>query len=74
MFNVDNPLSLEGYLSREQYGTWPIIKGQDFTDEPVNQTYEDTYVKGKNKYVKKGKKVVTEYAPSDLHFFPQDVG
>ena len=71
MFNVDNPLSLEGYLSREQYGDWPIIKGQDFTDEPTNQTYEDTYVKGKNKYVKKGKKVVTEYAPSDLHFFPR---
>ena len=71
MFNVDNPLSLEGYLSREQYGDWPIIKGQDFTDEPTNQTYEDTYVKGKDKYVKKGKKVVTEYAPSDLHFFPR---
>ncbi|HSN09138.1 MAG TPA: DUF2723 domain-containing protein [Hanamia sp.] len=71
MFNVDNPLSLEGYLSREQYGDWPIIKGQDFTDEPTNQTYEDVYVKGKNKYVKKGKKVVTEYASSDLHFFPR---
>ena len=71
MFNVDNPLSLEGYLSREQYGDWPIIKGQDFTDEPVNQTYEDVYVKGKNKYEKKGKKVVTEYDPSDLHFFPR---
>ncbi len=71
MFNVDNPLSLEGYLTREQYGTWPIIKGQDFTDEPVSQTYKDTYVKGKNKYEKKGKTVVTEYAPSDLHFFPR---
>ncbi len=71
MFNVDNPLSLEGYLSREQYGDWPILKGQDFTDEPTNQIYEDTYVKGKDKYVKKGKKLVTEYAPSDLHFFPR---
>ena len=71
MFNVDNPLSLEGYLSREQYGDWPILKGQDFTDDPTNQTYEDTYVKGKDKYVKKGKKVVTEYAPSDLHYFPR---
>jgi hypothetical protein len=71
MFNVDNPLSLEGYLSREQYGTWPILKGQDFTDEPIEQKYEDVYVKGKNKYVKKGKKVVTEYDPSDLHYFPR---
>ena len=71
MFNVDNPLSLEGYLSREQYGDWPILKGQDFTDEPTDQKYEDVYVKGTNKYEKKGKKVVTVYDPSDLHFFPR---
>lgn len=71
MFNVDNPLSLEGYLTREQYGDWPILKGQDFTDEPTDQKYIDTYVKGKNKYVKKGKKVVTVYDPSNLHFFPR---
>ena len=25
MFNVDNPVSLVGYLSREQYGDWPIL-------------------------------------------------
>jgi len=71
MFNVDNPLSLEGYLSREQYGDWPILKGQDFTDEPTDQKYEDSYVKGATKYEKKGKKVVTVYDPSDLHFFPR---
>jgi len=71
MFNVDNPVSLVGYLSREQYGTWPILKGQDFTDEPTDQKYEDTYVKGTNKYENKGKKIVTEYDPADLHFFPR---
>jgi hypothetical protein len=71
MFNVDNPLSLEGYLSREQYGDWPIIKGQDFTDQPTDQRYEDTYVKGTNKYEKKGKKPVVTYDPADLHFFPR---
>ncbi|MEO9004171.1 MAG: DUF2723 domain-containing protein [Ginsengibacter sp.] len=71
MFNVDNPLSLEGYLSREQYGDWPILKGQDFTDEPTDQKYADTYVKGKDRYEKKGKKVETEYSPSDVHFFPR---
>src|SRR5690242_2060265 len=46
MFNVDNPLSLEGYLTREQYGDWPILKWQNFTDEPTSKTYDDTYVKG----------------------------
>ncbi|MEO9210498.1 MAG: DUF2723 domain-containing protein, partial [Ginsengibacter sp.] len=71
MFNVDNPVSLVGYLSREQYGDWPILKGQDFTAQPTDQTYEDTYVKGNNSYEKKGKKMVTTYDPADLHFFPR---
>jgi hypothetical protein len=71
MFNVDNPVSLVGYLSREQYGDWPILKGQDFTDEPTDQKYIDTYVKGKDSYEKKGKRVETEYSPSDVHFFPR---
>ena len=71
MFNVDNPVSLVGYLSREQYGDWPILTGQDFTAEPSEQKYVDTYVKGDKKYEKKGKKVVTEYAPEDTHIFPR---
>ena len=71
MFNVDNPVSLVGYLGREQYGDWPILKGQDFTADPSDQKFEDTYVKGADKYEKKGKKVVTEYAPEDVHFFPR---
>lgn len=70
MFNVDNPVSLVGYLSREQYGDWPILKGQDFTDEPET-SFKDTYVKGKEKYELKGKKVLTDYNPSDVHFFPR---
>jgi hypothetical protein len=71
MFNVDNPVSLVGYLSREQYGDWPILYGQDFTAQPTSQNPVDTYVKGKDKYEKKGKKYVTEYAPEDMHFFPR---
>ena len=71
MFNVDNPVSLVGYLSREQYGDWPIVKGQDFTAQPSDQKFVDTYVKGKDKYEKKGKKMVTEYAPGDVHIFPR---
>ena len=71
MFNVDNPVSLVGYLSREQYGDWPILFGQDFTAQVISQEPVDTYVKGKDKYEKKGKKYVTEYAPEDMHFFPR---
>ena len=71
MFNVDNPVSLVGYLSREQYGDWPILYGQDFTAEVLSQKPVDTYVKGKDRYEKKGKRYVTEYAPEDQHFFPR---
>jgi hypothetical protein len=71
MFNVDNPVSLVGYLSREQYGDWPILYGQDFTAQAEEQKPIDTYVKGKDRYEKKGRRYDTEYAPDDLHLFPR---
>ena len=71
MFNVDNPVSLVGYLSREQYGDWPILYGQDFTADPIEQKAVDTYVKGKTKYEKIGRRYDIEYAPEDKHFFPR---
>lgn len=71
MFNVDNPVSLVGYLSREQYGDWPILNGPDFTAEPESVEVEHTYVKGKDRYEKKGSKAVYHYNPADKHFFPR---
>ena len=50
MYNVDNPVSLVGYLSRDQYGDWPIIYGPDFTYRAPQVTTGDLYVKGKDKY------------------------
>lgn len=71
MFNVDNPVSLVGYLSREQYGDWPLLKGPDFTAEPVETEITPTYVKGPEKYEKKGVKVKRVYRSEDEHFFPR---
>lgn len=71
MFNVDNPVTLVGYLSREQYGDWPVLRGQDFTAQPTSQDPVDTYVKGKEKYEKKGRRYNTEYDAADKHFFPR---
>ncbi|MBA2250192.1 MAG: DUF2723 domain-containing protein, partial [Chitinophagaceae bacterium] len=71
MFNVDNPVSLVGYLSREQYGDWPILYGQDFTAEATEQKAIPTYVKGKDKYELSGRRMETTYAPEDMHFFPR---
>ena len=71
MFNVDNPVNLVGYLSREQYGDWPILYGQDFTAQPIDNKGTETYVKSNGKYEKNGRKVEYVYAPEDMHLFPR---
>ena len=71
MFNVDNPVNLVGYLSREQYGDWPILYGQDFTAQPIDNKVTETYVKSNGKYEKNGRKVEYVYAPEDMHLFPR---
>ena len=71
MFNVDNPVSLVGYVSREQYGDWPILFGQDFTAQPQEASTTETYIKSNGKYEKNGRKVEYVYAPEDKHFFPR---
>ena len=71
MFNVDNPVSLVGYVSREQYGDWPILFGQDFTAQIQDSKVSETYIRSNGKYEKKGKKVEYVYAPEDIHFLPR---
>ncbi len=71
MFNVDNPVSLVGYLSREQYGDWPILYGQDFTAQPIENKVTETYIKSNGKYEKNGRKVEYVFAPEDMHLFPR---
>jgi hypothetical protein len=71
MFNVDNPVSLVGYVSREQYGDWPILYGQDYTAQIIDAKTTDTYIKSNGKYEKNGKKVEYIYAPEDKHILPR---
>jgi hypothetical protein len=71
MYNVDNPVSLVGYLGREQYGDWPIVYGQDFTARYTSADIKDTYVKGEKEYELKGKKQEIDYAPEDKHLLPR---
>lgn len=78
MYNVDNPVSLVGYLSREQYGDTPIMFGPDFTagnvqGEEYTPDYinEETYIKTKNGYEKKGRKQTVKYNAEDEHIFPR---
>lgn len=72
MYNVDNPISLVGYLGREQYGDFPLIYGQVFTARPTS--YKETsnvYARGKDKYEIAGKKQEPVYAAEDKMLFPR---
>jgi transmembrane protein TMEM260 (protein O-mannosyltransferase) len=79
MYKVDNPVSLVGYLARDQYGDWPILYGQDFTASPLFNDDGSVdfnrqgpiYVKGKNSYEIGGEQKSYQYADSDLHLFPR---
>jgi hypothetical protein len=71
MFNVDNPVSLVGYLAREQYGDWPILYGQDFTASPEDTKVTETYVKSNGRYEKNGRKMDYIYNAADMHLFPR---
>jgi hypothetical protein len=73
MYNVDNPVNLVGYLSRDQYGDWPILYGPDFQDQaPATSESTDLYVKGPTKYEVAGKKYGQDWGntPSS-HIFPR---
>src|SRR5882724_4197342 len=72
MYNVDNPVSLVGYLSRDQYGDWPLLYGPDFTDQPPGIDGGDLYVKGKEKYEVAGRITGQDWGntPSS-HFLPR---
>jgi hypothetical protein len=72
MYNVDNPVTLVGYLSREQYGDWPILYGPDFVDKVDNIEGSDQYVKGPTNYDLAGKNYRRDWgsAPSS-HLFPR---
>lgn len=72
MYNVDNPVSLVGYLSRDQYGDWPILYGPDFQDRAPRVDAGPLYVKGKEKYEVAGKIYGSDWSntPSS-HIFPR---
>jgi hypothetical protein len=72
MYNVDNPISLVGYLSREQYGDFPLLYGQKFTAQPVD--YKETsakYQKSNGKYIESGKDGHYVYEDDKMMLFPR---
>ena len=72
MYNVDNPISLVGYLGREQYGDFPLLYGQKFTANPVDlKNTGMRYQKSKDKYIEQGQDKKYIYAADDKMVFPR---
>ncbi len=74
MYNVDNPMSLVGYLGREQYGDFPLVYGQVFTAQSRNTEREEgatRYQKSDDKYVEIGKDIKEVFPPADQMLFPR---
>ncbi|NCI46938.1 protein O-mannosyl-transferase family [Sediminibacterium soli] len=72
MYNVDNPMSLEGYLGREQYGDFPLLYGQKFTAQPADmRTTGMRYQKSNDKYIELGEDRKYVYAAEDKMVFPR---
>ncbi len=78
MNNVDNPINLVYYLSREQYGSAPLIYGPHFAAEvdygengdPYSYG-EMQYVKGEKKYIPTGRSREVNYQSADKQLFPR---
>ncbi len=72
MYNVDNPISLVGYLGRDQYGDFPLLYGQKFTANPVDlKTTGMRYQKARDKYIELGQDRHYIYAPDDKMVLPR---
>ncbi|MBI3137573.1 MAG: DUF2723 domain-containing protein [Sphingobacteriales bacterium] len=79
MNNVDNPINLVYYLSREQYGSAPLVYGPHFAASPQDDLVEGEpfiesemkYVKGADKYIQIGKTREYNYKSDVKQLFPR---
>ncbi len=70
--NPGNIVSFVSYLKREQYGSRPLLYGQYFDAEIVNQKEgAPVYVKGKDKYEIADHKIEYEYDPKRSTILPR---
>jgi hypothetical protein len=68
----DDILSFVSYLKREQYGDRPLLYGPQYNAQPVAQEEgAPRYVKGKDKYIVTGRKLVTIYDSKDKTLLPR---
>lgn len=72
MNDVNNPMALVSYLSREQYGDVPLLKGQKFTAEAEEYADEgDSYQRVGDRYEVTGQKRKPVYPADQTMMFPR---
>jgi len=70
--NPENVISFVSYLKREQYGSRPLLHGQYFDAQLVDQKQgAKVYVKGKDKYEIADRKIEYVYDPSRTTILPR---
>lgn len=72
MNDVNNPMALVSYLSREQYGDVPLLKGQMFTAEAEDYADDgDAYQRVGDRYEVTGQKKKPVYPAGQTMVFPR---
>jgi tetratricopeptide (TPR) repeat protein len=78
MNNVDNPINLVYYLSREQYGSAPLVWGPHFAATRADLVEGDEikegemkYIKGEDRYIPIGREREYNYKSSVKQLFPR---
>ncbi|PQJ10617.1 DUF2723 domain-containing protein [Flavipsychrobacter stenotrophus] len=76
MTNPDNAFSLNSYVSREQFGSQPLLTGPDFTSpmtsvKETGKIYTQVQKNGKDLYEETGVKREGVYDPATTRFFPR---
>ena len=67
----ETTFSLLNYLNREQYGTRPIIYGENFGSVATNYHERETWILSKGKYIKSQLNPDVEYDKNTIGFFPR---
>ena len=67
----DTTFGLLNYLNREQYGTRPILYGENFGSIATNYQDRNNWIKQNDKYIKSRLNPEVEYNASTIGFFPR---
>ena len=69
--NPETTFSLLNYLNREQYGTRPILYGENFGSVVTGYKERETWIAKNGKYIKSTLNAKIKYDPNTTGFFPR---